>query len=812
MTRSLWLRWSWRDLRGHWVAVVAIALVIAIGTGVFAGLGSTATWRRQSNDISFGATGIHDLRAELSPGTFVDEGLLTEAVEGLPDAAAVTGVVERLVVDNQVDASTPDETILVRARIVGMPFGDSQLVDDVWLRDGSEPVAGTDPPSVILEAKFADFYDLPERGRLTVSGGRSVDYVGLGAGPEDFFVTGPEGSLFAQGDFAILYSPLADAQSLIGRPGQVNDVVLTLAGGSDRDRIEEQLRAALAEVPGVSATVTDQDDVEAFRVLYEDIESDQQVWNMISALILFAAALAAFNLVSRIVESQRREIGIGMALGVPRLRLAIRPLLVGAQIGVVGTIAGIAVGLLVGAAMKSLFESLLPLPEWRTPFQFGPFARAAALGLVIPLAAAALPVWRAVRVQPIQAIRLGHLVARGNRLTDWTNRVRLPGSSLTHMPFRNVLRNPRRTLLTAAGVGAAITALVAVLGMLDSFSRSIDRGAAEVTKGDPDRVLVALDTFYPTDSAAVEAIAAEESVGSVDLGLLFGGAAVVSADVSEPIFLIVELVDLDRAAWTPTIVDGSPGGDGLILATKAADDLGVSLGDTVQLFHPVRGDDGVFRGARSALTVDAIHPNPIRNFAFADLSLAERFGLQGAVNLVNAYPAEGFGRGDVQRALFERPEVASTQAVARLSEIFDEALEQFVGFLLIAAGSVLALALLIAFNSTRITVEERRREHATMRAFGLPVRTIMAVVTKESVLVGICATAIGLVAGALILEWMLRSLAESSLPDFGITSYLAPSTLVIALLIGVVAVALAPLFLVRRVRRMDIPDTLRVME
>ena len=42
--------WSWRDLRSHWIAVVAIALVLAIGTGVY-GFGqhrrATAVQRRQ---------------------------------------------------------------------------------------------------------------------------------------------------------------------------------------------------------------------------------------------------------------------------------------------------------------------------------------------------------------------------------------------------------------------------------------------------------------------------------------------------------------------------------------------------------------------------------------------------------------------------------------------------------------------------------------------------------------------------------------------------------------------------------------------
>lgn len=804
----LLLRLSWRDLRRHWVAIIAIALVIAIGTGVFAGLRSTSTWRRETNDVSFALTAIHDLRAELSAGTYVAEGTLLDAVGDLSTADAVTAVRERLVVASQVDASTADEAILVQARMVGSAFGPDAtggIVDDLWMRDGSRPAAG----EVVLEAKFADFYDLPDRGGVTVAGGTSVSYVGLGVGPEEFFVTGPEGSVFAQGDFAIFYAPLATAQEIAGREGQVNDLVLTLAEGTDVAAVQAELQAILDDLPGVSATVSGRDDVEAYRLLYDDIDNDEQIWTMISVLVLFAAALAAFNLVSRIVEAQRREIGIGMALGLPRSRLAVRPLLVGAQIGIVGTAAGIGVGLLLGWAMKGLFESFLPMPEWRTPFQFDVYAGAAVLGLVIPIVAAALPVWRAVRVEPIQAIRTGHLAARTSRITDWTNRLRLPGGSLTHMPIRNVLRTPRRTILTAVGVGAAITALVAVLGMLDSFGRSIDDGADELTKGDPDRVVVTLDGFRPVDDPVLAAIDESAAVGRSDRGLRLGAVALAD-DPDDDIELLLELVDLDRAGWTPTIVAGESDG-GLVLARKAADDLGVDPGDTVRIRHLAMTADGPAL-VESAVRVDAIHPNPIRNFAFADITLAEQFGLAGFVNLVNVYPADGATRGDVQRAVFDLDGVTSAQAVARFAEIFDEALEQFVGFLFVTAGFVLVLALLIAFNSSRITVEERRREHATMQAFGLPVRTVMGVVVKESVVVGVAATAIGLVTGTLVLDWMLRSLAGSTLPDIGISVYLSPTTLLLALITGVVTVAVAPLFLIRGLRRMNLPDTLRVME
>ena len=60
---------------------------------------------------------------------------------------------------------------------------------------------------------------------------------------------------------------------------------------------------------------------------------------------------------------------------------------------------------------------------------------AAVLGIVIPIAASAVPVWRALRVEPIEAIRTGHLAARSNRVTGWT-----PSISGT----RDELRSMRR--------------------------------------------------------------------------------------------------------------------------------------------------------------------------------------------------------------------------------------------------------------------------------------------------------------------------------------------------------------------------------
>lgn len=60
-TLRLLLHWSWRDLRTHWAKVAAIALVIAIGTGGYAGLTSTTRWRETSYDISYRQLAMYDL-------------------------------------------------------------------------------------------------------------------------------------------------------------------------------------------------------------------------------------------------------------------------------------------------------------------------------------------------------------------------------------------------------------------------------------------------------------------------------------------------------------------------------------------------------------------------------------------------------------------------------------------------------------------------------------------------------------------------------------------------------------------------------
>ncbi len=180
--------------------------------------------------------------------------------------------------------------------------------------------------------------------------------------------------------------------------------------------------------------------------------------------------------------------------------------------------------------------------------------------------------------------------------------------------------------------------------------------------------------------------------------------------------------------------------------------------------------------------------------------------------MLTVTPTAGVSGEAVRRALLAVPHVAAAQTAQAITEGMRTSLDEFLGILQIAAAVTLLLALLIAVNTTSIGVDERGREHATMLAFGLPTRTVLGMTTVETVTVGAIGTLTGILGGYAVLRWMTATTIPKVLPDMAVTASLTTTTLVEALALGVLTVALAPLFSLRRLHRMDIPATLRVVE
>ncbi|HEX6621221.1 MAG TPA: hypothetical protein VF024_16275, partial [Solirubrobacteraceae bacterium] len=82
----------------------------------------------------------------------------------------------------------------------------------------------------------------------------------------------------------------------------------------------------------------------------------------------------------------------------------------------------------------------------------------------------------------------------------------------------------------------------------------------------------------------------------------------------------------------------------------------------------------------------------------------------------------------------------------------------------------------------------------------------------EGAIVGALGTAVGIAAGRVVLSWVIGGSMAETMPDIGALVSVAPFTYALAILAGTVIVAAAPLLTVRRLRRTDVPATLRVVE
>ena len=128
------------------------------------------------------------------------------------------------------------------------------------------------------------------------------------------------------------------------------------------------------------------------------------------------------------------------------------------------------------------------------------------------------------------------------------------------------------------------------------------------------------------------------------------------------------------------------------------------------------------------------------------------------------------------------------------------------GFMLVFAG-VLAAAIL--FNTATLTVLERQRDLATLRALGQTMREVSALITLEHALLTVLGLVLGLPLAVLAAKGLLRAF-ESEL--FSLPFVLAPQTVAFTLGGVLVVVLLAQWPALRRVARSSLAEQVRVRE
>ena len=215
-------------------------------------------------------------------------------------------------------------------------------------------------------------------------------------------------------DATFVYLPLTEAQSFFNRDGDVTVIEVYL---DNADKVDDA-RSAIDMAAERPVLITDWR--QRNRTFFSALEVERNVMFLILTLIVLVAALNIISGLIMLVKDKSSDIAILRTMGATRGAIMRVFLITGASIGVVGTLAGFGLGLLISLNVETIRQllsrmtntNLFPAELYflsRLPAEVNPtdVTTVVSLALGLSLLATLYPSWRAARLDPVQALRYG---------------------------------------------------------------------------------------------------------------------------------------------------------------------------------------------------------------------------------------------------------------------------------------------------------------------------------------------------------------------------------------------------------------------
>ena len=593
---------------------------------------------------------------------------------------------------------------------------------------------------------------------------------------------------------APLYLTWADLSAFRGAT-LVLDVVTT----------STDVEAVRAAVPGQVTVAPTADHLQRVQAeLAQGVDGAAILLLVFAAIAFFVSAMVIANTFSILLAQRARDFALLRCVGATRRQVRRSVLVESLVIGAVSATLGVLLGLALGRGLLVVAGQLLPaLPSGDVTGSPVWLVGAWLLGVTVAVGSSLLPALRGTRVSPLAALRpdttvdvrsaggrwrlvaaavllAGGLLLLVRSISSHSIAVMLAGGAVNFVgvlllgpvlvpaavrllgtvvgrfgvPGRvaaaNAVRNPRRTAATAASLLVGVTLISGLVTGMATIRSTVD---------------TEMDAQYPLDLTLTgkhaldsDVLGRVQAVRGVDRAVVLPGvdATVLKgrAEVSAVPLLGVDATS--AGVLRSTAPFASPARDAVYLPWDALGGAQLSEGarvtvrvGTEERAMTVHGVDGVGQaGVVSRTTLDqlsdgAAAPRAVWTRAS---SAADPTELSSAFTTV-AWAADA----DVESGLARRADI-------------DRQLDVMTGAVLAMLGIGVLVALVGIGSSLGLSVLERTREHAVLRALGLTRRQLRGMLAAEAVLLATVAGVLGVGLGAAY-AWVGVKAVLSSIAD-----------------------------------------------
>jgi len=394
--------------RDNFVSAISVISFLGIMLGVavlIVVMGVMNGFRTELLDRVLGANGHVIVQAYGAPMEEFD--YWADQVRGVPGVSRVSPVVE-----GQVIASAHD--VVRGAQVRGMRNADLRQF------------------SLVADNIQQGSLDNFQGGHAVAVGSRLAENLGLGMGDEITIIS-PQGDVTPFGttprvktyriatifeigmseyDASFIYMPLEQAQLFFGTGDGVSYLEVMV---DDPDKVADY-RTAISEVIGIPARIYDWQQLNASFV--GALQLERMVMFIILTLIILVAAMNIVSGLIMLAKDKGRGIAVLRTMGATQGMIMRIFLIAGARIGVLGSIAGLILGIVFAANIESvrqfimwitgatLFDpNIYFLSKMTAQVNNGEVAAVMIVAITLSLLAPLYPAWRAARLDPVEALR-----------------------------------------------------------------------------------------------------------------------------------------------------------------------------------------------------------------------------------------------------------------------------------------------------------------------------------------------------------------------------------------------------------------------